>query len=138
MVELYRKNIWNDNKTVNVLVTGCYSKITKVMVTALKFFLGTDAPEEAAKDSDSESEDEKEKAKKLLVAGAVSKKTGKKKRKLEKALSLLRKAKKKQKPVSFNFSAIHLINDPQGFSEKLFKQLEHCLLYTSPSPRDRG
>ena len=125
MVELYRKNIWNDNKTVNVLVTGCYSKITKVMVTALKFFLGTDAPEEAAKDSDSESEDEKEKAKKLLVAGAVSKKTGKKKRKLEKALSLLRKAKKKQKPVSFNFSAIHLINDPQGFSEKLFKQLEH-------------
>jgi len=58
------------------------------------------------------------------VAGQVSKKTGKKKRKLEKALSLLRKAKKKQKVVSFNFSAIHLINDPQGFAEKLFKQLE--------------
>ncbi|XP_066932226.1 protein SDA1 homolog [Clytia hemisphaerica] len=124
MVELYRKNIWNDTKTVNVIVTGCYSKITKVMVTALKFFLGTDAPEEVKADSDSESEDDNEKAKKLIIAGQVSKKTGKKKRKMEKALSMLRKAKKKQKPVSFNFSAIHLINDPQGFAEKLFKQLE--------------
>jgi len=123
MVELYRKNIWNDSKTVNVIVTGCYSKITKVMVSGLKFFLGTDTPEEV-KDSDSESEDEHETAKKLIVAGQVSKKTGKKKKKLEKALSLLRKAKKKQKVVSFNFSAIHLINDPQGFAEKLFKQLE--------------
>ena len=123
MIELYRKNIWNDTKTVNVIVTACYSKLTKVMVTSLKFFLGADVPEEV-RDSDSESEDEKETAKKLITAGNVSKKTGKKKRKLEKALSLLRKAKKKQKPGSFNFSAIHLINDPQGFAESLFKQLE--------------
>lgn len=124
LVELYRKNIWNDAKTVNVIVTACYSKITKVLVTALKFFLGSDTPEEV-KDSDSESEDENEKARRLLVAEKVSKKTGKKARKLEKALSLLRKSKKKNKVVSFNFSAIHLINDPQGFAEKLFKQLEH-------------
>lgn len=124
MIELYRKNIWNDAKTVNVIVTGCYSKITKVMVASLKFFLGTDAPEEV-KDSDSESENENDKAKRLVMANQVSKKTGKKKRKLEKALSLLKKAKKKQKPLSFNFSAIHLINDPQGFAETLFKQLEH-------------
>ncbi|XP_057308985.1 protein SDA1 homolog isoform X2 [Hydractinia symbiolongicarpus] len=121
MIELYRRNVWNDVKTVNVIVTACYSKITKVMVAALKFFLGSDTPEEA-KDSDSESEDEELKAKKLMTASQVSKKTGKKARKLEKALSLLRKSKMKQKPVSFNFSAIHLINDPQGFAEKLFKQ----------------
>lgn len=40
MVELYRRNIWNDAKTVNVITTACFSKITKVMVAALKFFLG--------------------------------------------------------------------------------------------------
>lgn len=30
MVELYKKNVWNDAKTVNVIATGCFSKITKV------------------------------------------------------------------------------------------------------------
>jgi len=124
MIQLYRKNIWNDNKTVNVIVTACCSKITKVKVTALKFFLGTDAPEENDSGNDSDSEDDESKARKLLVANQVSKKSGKKAKKLEKALSLLRKSKKKHKPVTFNFSAIHLINDPQGFAETLFKQIE--------------
>jgi len=126
MIELYRKNIWNDTKTVNVIVTACYSKIMKVKVAALKFFLGTDFLEEHDdSDNDSDSEDDESKAKKLIVANTVSKKSGKKTRKLEKALTLLRKTKKKHKPVSFNFSAIHLINDPQGFAEKLFKLVEH-------------
>lgn len=30
MVELYKKNVWNDAKTVNVIATGCFNKITKV------------------------------------------------------------------------------------------------------------
>jgi hypothetical protein len=30
MIELYKKNIWNDAKTVNVIATGCFSKLTKV------------------------------------------------------------------------------------------------------------
>lgn len=31
MIELYKKNIWNDEKTVNVIATvGCFSKIMKV------------------------------------------------------------------------------------------------------------
>jgi len=122
MIELYRKNIWNDAKTVNVLTTGCFSKISKVMSTALKFFLGTDAPvAEEGEDSDS---DDESAVSKMMYAGSVTKKTGKKKRKLEKAMALLKKKKKKMKPTSFNFSAIHLINDPQGFAEKLFKLVE--------------
>ena len=122
MIELYRKNIWNDAKTVNVLTTGCFSKISKVMSTALKFFLGTDAPvAEEGEDSDS---DDESAVSKMMFAGSVTKKTGKKKRKLEKAMALLKKKKKKMKPTSFNFSAIHLINDPQGFAEKLFKLVE--------------
>lgn len=31
MIELYKKNIWNDAKTVNVIATGCFSKVTKVI-----------------------------------------------------------------------------------------------------------
>ncbi|KAG3276407.1 SDA1 domain containing 1 [Ictidomys tridecemlineatus] len=30
MIELYRRNIWNDAKTVNVITTACFSKVTKV------------------------------------------------------------------------------------------------------------
>lgn len=32
MIELYRRNIWNDAKTVNVITTACFSKVTKVSV----------------------------------------------------------------------------------------------------------
>lgn len=30
MIELYKKNVWNDAKTVNVIASGCFSKFTKV------------------------------------------------------------------------------------------------------------
>merc|ERR1712013_624742 len=74
MIELYLKNIWNDTKTVNVMVTACTSKIVKVRVAALKFFLGSDVPQEDDEDNgDSDSEDEVAAAKKLAAACQVSK-----------------------------------------------------------------
>lgn len=30
MTEMYHRQIWNDVKTVNVISTACFSKITKV------------------------------------------------------------------------------------------------------------
>uniref|UniRef100_A0A3B5KCL5 Protein SDA1 n=1 Tax=Takifugu rubripes TaxID=31033 RepID=A0A3B5KCL5_TAKRU len=97
MVELYRRNIWNDAKTVNVITTACFSKVTK-------------AEGPTARD--------------LKVRYSTGKKTSKNKKKLEKAMKVLVKHKKKKKPEVFNFSAIHLIHDPQDFAEKLLKQLE--------------
>ncbi|KAM7157799.1 protein SDA1 homolog isoform 1-T1 [Molossus nigricans] len=122
MIELYRRNIWNDAKTVNVITTACFSKVTKILVAALTFFLGKD--EEEKQDSDSESEDEGPTARDLLVQYATGKKSSKHKKRLEKAMKVLKKQKKKKKPEVFNFSAIHLIHDPQDFAEKLLKQLE--------------
>ncbi|XP_074848133.1 protein SDA1 homolog [Carettochelys insculpta] len=122
MIELYRRNIWNDAKTVNVITTACFSKITKILVAGLKFFLGKD--EDEKKESDSDSEDEGPTARDLMVRYATGKKTTKHKKKLEKAMKVLKKHKKKKKPEVFNFSAIHLIHDPQDFAEKLLKQLE--------------
>jgi hypothetical protein len=40
-----QKNVWRDEKTVNVITTACFSKVTKIMVTAIKFFLGSDNDE---------------------------------------------------------------------------------------------
>ncbi|CAH1968389.1 unnamed protein product [Acanthoscelides obtectus] len=122
MVELYKKNIWNDARTVNVIgKVGCFSKNTKILVGSLKFFLGKD-PEEESENSDSENEiDPKE----VMMANKVNKKTRKREKQLTKAKKLAAKAyKKKSAAPSFNFSALHLIHDPQGMAEKLFQQLE--------------
>ena len=124
MVELYKKQIWNDAKTVNVIATvGCFSKITKVMVASLKFFLGTDENDE---ESDSDSDKEAPDLKSIALANRVSKKTKKRKKKMDAAKKLYNQTqKKKSKPVAFNFSAVHLIHNPQGMAENLFKQLQN-------------
>ncbi|XP_030836828.1 protein SDA1 homolog [Strongylocentrotus purpuratus] len=125
MIELYQKNIWNDTKTVNVIVTACFSKVTKILVTGLKFFLGSDEEGDDDDDSDSESEDEGTVAKHILIGKKVNKTSKKRQKKTKKALTVLRKHKKKRKrKEAFNFSALHLVHDPQDFAERLFKQLE--------------
>uniref|UniRef100_A0A8C4QFE4 Protein SDA1 n=1 Tax=Eptatretus burgeri TaxID=7764 RepID=A0A8C4QFE4_EPTBU len=55
----------------------------------------------------------------------TGRKTSKNKKKLKKSLMVLRKHKKKNRVETFNFSAIHLLHDPQGFSEKLLHQLQN-------------
>ncbi|XP_033104589.1 protein SDA1 homolog [Anneissia japonica] len=122
MIELYRRNIWKDEKTVNVIVTACFSKVTKILVAALKFFLGSD--DDDGKESDSESEDEGTTAKQVMLAQKVNKKTRKRMKQTSKALKVINKHKKKKKAELFNFSAIHLVHDPQSFAERLFKNLE--------------
>ncbi|XP_055304155.1 protein SDA1 homolog [Sitodiplosis mosellana] len=123
MIELYKKNIWNDTKTVNVIANvGCFSKITKVMVASLKFFLGTDPDEKDPNDSDSDNEPD---LKSAILANRVNKKTKKRQKQLANIKKQVTKVKKKKTAVaSFNFSAVHLIHNPQGMAENLFKQLQ--------------
>ncbi|KAJ3130286.1 Protein SDA1 [Nowakowskiella sp. JEL0407] len=118
MIELYHKNIWNDSKTVNVIAEACFSQNPKVIATALNFFLGTDKPEE--EDEDDEDID----IQSLQHSMSVNKKKKSKKAAYQKALATVKKkAKKSSKAESTNFSAHHLLNDPQGFSERLFSRL---------------
>jgi len=49
-----RKQVWNDAKTVNVIASGCFSKITKVITIALQFFAGKDMDNESENESNSE------------------------------------------------------------------------------------
>ncbi|XP_052840363.1 protein SDA1 homolog [Drosophila gunungcola] len=122
MIELYKKNIWNDPKTVNVIATvGCFSKVTKVLVTSLKFFLGHDEEDEE-EDTDSENEVD---LKGALMANRVNKKTRKGTKQLAQIKKQAVKAQKKKKNApAFNFSGIHLVHNPQGMAEGLFKQLQ--------------
>ncbi|KAK2563401.1 Protein SDA1-like protein [Acropora cervicornis] len=130
MIELYRRNIWKDAKTVNVITTACFSPVTKILVAAFTFFLGKDEvnKEEGEVDDDSDQEVDHSAIKRMLHAQGLSKKTRKKEFKIKKALASFKKRKKRRNmdTTAVNFSALHLVNDPQGFSEKLFKRLETC------------
>ena len=86
-------------------------------------------------------QDDTKNYKELMLAKKVAKKTKKRQRKLTKSLqalkvievtcnytiyiTVLQKHKKKSKAPISNFSALYLLNDPQSFVEKLYKQLEH-------------
>ncbi|ORX88453.1 SDA1-domain-containing protein, partial [Basidiobolus meristosporus CBS 931.73] len=119
-IELYKKNVWHDAKTVNVVVGACFSPVTKIMVTALQFFLGADDEEE----SSDEDEDAIPDIRRMQQVKTFTKKTRAKNRALDKAIATVkRKERNKTKAENFNFSAIHLVNDPQGFVEKLFSRL---------------
>ncbi|XP_050671566.1 protein SDA1 homolog [Leptidea sinapis] len=121
LIDLYHKNIWNDPKTVNIIADiGCFSKVMKVMVASLKFFLSRD--EEEKPESDSEDEID---PKDTMISNKFNKKTRKREKMVDKVKKIAKKMKKKKaKAPIFNFSALHLINNPQGFAEKLFKQVE--------------
>jgi len=120
MISLYKKNVWKDEKTVNVMTTACFSKVTKIMVTALKFFLGNDDDEDE-EDSD---DDELPTVKETGLANRVNKKSKKRDRMLMNIKKAHRKKKKKDKAPQFNFSALHLIHNPQELAERLFKKTE--------------
>merc|ERR1712130_357609 len=116
----YKKNVWKDEKTVNVIATACFSKVTKILVTAVKF-LGSDEDNE---EEDSDDEDDLPTLKEVTMANKFNKKTRKREKYLENIKKAHKKKKKKNSAPSYNFSALHLIHDPQEFAEKLFRRLE--------------
>lgn len=123
MSELYKKNVWNDAKTVNVIVSGCFSKHSKVVVASLKFFLGSDEPN--GNGSDDDSGDDEPTIKEVSMANKVNKKSRKREKRLEKVKKqVVKNQKKKGRAEVFNFSALQLVHDPQGLAERLMRSLE--------------
>lgn len=119
-IELFRKNIWNDNKTVNIIAEACLSPYNKVLVAAVKFFLGTNK----AKTEDEEEDEDVPDMQQLQFRAAITKKSKNQRARLERAKKQVKKAEKKSsRAESFNFCAFHLLHDPQGLSEKLYSRL---------------
>lgn len=146
MIELYRRNIWNDSKTVNVVAEACTAQISyKVTVTALNFFLGrckrksamSLADEEEASEEESEEEEGGEKkgmpsVKEMMYKMQVAGATKARKTKMKRFMAAKKKAEAEKnssagtdaKGNAGAFSAVHLLNDPYGFVEKLFAALK--------------
>ncbi|XP_065578195.1 protein SDA1 homolog isoform X2 [Artemia franciscana] len=125
MIQLYKKDIWKDAKTVNVIATACFSKSVKIMVTALQFFVGSDVKEKTNSDEESDTDDDVETIKEATMANRFNKKTRRREQQLKKVKQMVKRNKKKRgQAPTFNFSALHLLHDPQSFAEKLFRQVE--------------
>lgn len=118
--ELWRRGIWDDSRTVEIMTQATLHPDTKVAISGVKFFLGADKEREENFEEDSDDEDG------FDLSGmkhrmTINKKTGKAKKKLENAMKQFKKKDKlKHSATYLNFSAIHLLRDPQGFAEMLF------------------
>lgn len=121
--ELWRRGIWDDSRTVEIMTQATLHSDVKIAISGVMFFLDADREREANFEEDSEDEDGFD-LDAIKHKMQVNKKTGRRSKKLENAIKTYKKKKggSGQPSGYLNFSAIHLLRDPQGFAERLFSQ----------------
>jgi len=119
--EMWKRQIWTDAKAVEIMKECALADNEKVVVGGVRFFLGGDKEREE-QEEESESDEEIDMARLRHQIG-INKKSKKADRTLKKAAATVkRKDKKKGQPHPLNFSALHLLHNPQGFAEELFQK----------------
>jgi protein SDA1 len=118
--ELWKRQIWTDAKAVEIMKEAALADSEKVIVGGVRFFLGGDKEREEALEDDS-SDNEGVDMSKVRHQVGINKKTKKRSKDLRKAAaSVKRDERRKAAPHPLNFSALHLLHDPQGFTDELF------------------
>jgi protein SDA1 len=131
--ELYRKRIWTDAKTINIIVSAIYHPSSSVYMAAIHFFLGIDI--KMLEDEEEEKEKTSiKKTKENMNLHEHSKKTKKRQRLVDKQKHKLQKVQKelsekanngdnsiKTKPL---LPAIVIINNPNDLAEFLYKRIK--------------
>ncbi|KAL6901302.1 SDA1 domain-containing protein [Trichoderma evansii] len=116
--ELWKRQIWTDAKPVDIMKEACLADNEKVIVGAVRFFLGGDKEREELEDESSDEEIDLAKVRHQIT---INKKSKKQNQAYKKAVDKVkRQEKKKSRPHPLNFSALHLLHDPQDFAEELF------------------
>jgi len=119
--ELWKRQIWTDAKAVEIMKEAALADNEKVVIGGVRFFLGGDKEREELEDESSDNEGVD--IRKLRHQTGVNKKSKKASKALERAAATVKKKeKKKNQPHALNFSALHLLHDPQGFAETLFSK----------------
>ncbi|KAI5304028.1 Severe Depolymerization of Actin [Ascosphaera pollenicola] len=119
--EMWKRQIWTDAKAVAIMKETALADNEKVIIGGVRFFLGGDKEREELEDEDSDNEGI-DVAKVKHVVG-INKKSRKSQKQIERAMAVSkRKDKKKNQSHPLNFSALHLLHDPQGFAEELFSK----------------
>lgn len=128
IIELYRRKVWTDSRTTNVLADACFHNDTQIAVSALRFFLCVfDKPEDG-----SESKFEQANALRLKASQNHSGKTRKRKRQKEKDIERANKLQQEFEDDSEDemttingdpFGPISDLYDPQKFAERLLSSV---------------
>ncbi|CCW69675.1 unnamed protein product [Phytomonas sp. Hart1] len=132
MIDLYRRRIWCDERTVEVMTKACFSRHTTILRTALRFFLmqmpkGLSADYD--NDSDEETQDPGRSISKLKQKLKIVKKTAKRDRVLKRTMKgIKRKYDKEEREEELHakqhVDPIRLLRDPQQFVERLQSKLQ--------------
>lgn len=118
--ELWRRGIWDDSRTVELMTQAAIHPDVKVAVAGAKFFLGADKERQENFEENSSDEESFDMGA-LKHRMQINKKTSKRGKKVEQALKAMKKKNSAKGSATYlNFSAIHLLRDPQGFAEQLF------------------
>ena len=100
---------------------ACLADNEKVIIGSVRFFLGGDKEREEMEDDSSD--EEAVDIGRIKHQIGINKKSKKSVRAMENATAKVRKMERKKKqPHLLNFSAFHLLHDPQGFAESLFSK----------------
>ena len=119
--ELWKRQIWTESKAVEIMKEAALADNEKVIVGGVRFFLGGDKEREELEDESSD--DEAVDMGRIKHQMAINKKNKKKARMMDQAVATVKKKERKKKqPHPLNFSAFHLLHDPQGFAEALFSK----------------
>ena len=126
--ELWKRQIWTDAKAVEIMKESSLADNEKVIGGGVRFFLGGDKEREELEDESSD--EEAVDIGKIKHQIGINKKTKKKAKTLEKAVEKVKRSERRKKqPHPLNFSALHLLHDPQSFAETLFsKHLQNSKL----------
>jgi protein SDA1 len=136
--ELYRRNVWTDDRTVAILASAVQSTNSTVMCRSMRFFLGI---EEKMAQDERMKEDSEWQGKKSVDYHQFSKKTASRKRQTVRALKNKKKAQIKRDGGNTDwmdatpdadekvetsrklYPAIELLRDPSGLAEFVLKRL---------------
>lgn len=122
--ELWRRGIWDDSRSVEIMVQAALHQDVKIAMSGVIFFLDADKERESNFEENSDDEDDVD-LEGIKHRLKVNKKTGRRGNKLKNAMKTMKKQKNEdtqQGQGYLNFSAIHLLRDPQGFAESLFSR----------------
>ncbi|KAG5508603.1 hypothetical protein GH5_06855 [Leishmania sp. Ghana 2012 LV757] len=132
MIDLYRRRVWSDERTVEVLTTACFSKHTPILRTALRFFL-LQMPKIASvndeDDEDAEEQDPGRTISKLKQKLKIVKKTSKRERVLKRSVRGAKRKYDRQEREEELFAKQHvdpirILRDPQQLVERLLAKLQ--------------
>ncbi|EFR03993.1 sda1 [Nannizzia gypsea CBS 118893] len=119
--ELWKRQIWTESKAVEIMKEAALADNEKVIIGGVRFFLGGDKEREELEDESSD--DDVIDVGKVKHQATINKGSKKRAKAIEKAKAIVKKKeKKKNAPHPLNFSALHLLHDPQGFAENLFQK----------------